>query len=190
MPAGKQGRRNTDDGIRNRGVVFIQIRVRVNERIRAREIRVIGENGEQIGVVSGSEGLKLAKEKGLDLVEVAPTAKPPVCRIMDYSKYKYDQEKKERLSRKKQRVIHIKEIRLKPNIEEHDYQTKLRHLKRFLGRGDKTKVTLMFRGREMAHVAVGRQLMDRLMKDLSELAEVERAPMLEGRFMVMFLTPK
>ncbi len=153
-------------------------------------MRVIGENGEQIGVVPVSEGLRLAKESSLDLVEVAPTAKPPVCRIMDFSKYKYDQEKKERLARKKQRVIHIKEIRLKPNIEEHDYQTKLRHLKRFLGRGDKTKVTLMFRGREMAHVDVGRQLMGRLMKELSEISTVEKHPSLEGRFMVMYLAPK
>jgi translation initiation factor IF-3 len=171
-------------------VIFIQIRVRVNERIRAREIRVIGENGEQIGVLLASEGLKLAKERSLDLVEVAPKANPPVCRIMDLSKYKYDQEKKERLARKKQRVIHIKEIRLKPNIEEHDYQTKLRHLKRFLGRGDRAKITLMFRGREMAHIDIGRQLMDRLMKDLSELAEAEKPPVLEGRFMVMIMTPK
>ncbi|MBN1871094.1 MAG: translation initiation factor IF-3 [Candidatus Omnitrophica bacterium] len=168
----------------------MQIKARVNERIRAREIRVIGEGGEQVGVMSTYDGLKMAKEKGLDLVEVAPEAKPPVCRIMDFSKYKYDQEKKERLARKKQRVIHIKEIRLKPNIEEHDYQTKLRHLKKFLSRGDKTKITLMFRGREMAHIDVGRALMGRVMKDLSELAEAERPPVLEGRFMVMIMTPK
>lgn len=171
-------------------MILIQIKVRINERIRAKEIRVIGESGEQIGVISVVEGLRLAKEGGLDLVEVAPMAKPPVCRIMDYSKYKYDQEKKERIARKKQRVVHIKEIRLKPNIEEHDYQTKLHHLIRFLERGDKAKVTLMFRGREMAHVDAGRQLMDRLMKDLSEVAEVERPPVLEGRFLVMQLTPK
>lgn len=171
-------------------MIFIQIRVRINQRIRAKEIRVIGEGGEQIGVLPVGEGLKLAKEKNLDLVEVAPKASPPVCRIMDFSKYKYDQEKKDRLARKRQRVIHIKEIRIKPNIEEHDYQTKLRHLKRFLERGDKAKITLMFRGREMAHVDVGRQLMDRLMKDLSEIAEVEKSPVLEGRFMAMFLTPK
>jgi len=171
-------------------VVSIQIRVRINDRIRAKEVRVIGENGEQIGVVPLSEGMRLAKESNLDLVEVAPTAKPSVCRIMDYTKYKYDQEKKDRLARKKQKVVHIKEIRLKPNIEEHDYQTKLRHLKRFLGRGDKTKVTLMFRGREMAHVDIGRQLMGRLMKDLSEISTVERLPILEGRFMVMYMAPK
>jgi len=164
--------------------------VRINERIRAREIRVIGENGEQIGVVPVSEALKLAKERNLDLVEVAPKAEPPVCRIMDFSKYKYEQEKRERLARKKQRVIHIKEIRVKPNIEEHDYQTKLCHLKRFLERGDKAKITLIFRGREMAHIETGRNLMDRFMRDLSEFAEVERPPVLEGRFMVMMVTPK
>ncbi len=171
-------------------MILIRIRVRVNERIRAREIRVIGEKGEQIGVLPASEGLKLAKGKNLDLVEVAPNTSPPVCRIMDFSRYKYEQEKKERMARKKQKIVHLKEIKLKPNIEEHDYQTKLRHLKRFLDRGDKTKITLMFRGREMAHVDIGRSLMDRLMKDLSELAEVEKPPALEGRFMVMIMTPK
>ena len=151
---------------------------------------MIDKNGEQVGVVSVQEGLRKAEEAGLDLVEVAPQAVPPVCRIMDFSKYKYEQEKKERLARKKQKIVHIKEIKLKPNIEEHDYQTKLRHLKRFLTRGDKTKVTLMFRGREMAHVDIGRNLMDRLMKDLSDLSTVERPPILEGRFMVMIMTPK
>ena len=171
-------------------MILIRIRIRVNERIRAREIRIIGENGEQVGVLPMSEGLKLAREKNLDLVEVAPQASPPVCRIMDFSKYKYEQEKKERLARKKQKIVHLKEIKLKPNIEEHDYQTKLRHLKRVLGRGDKTKVTLMFRGREMAHVDIGRALMDRLMKDLSEFAGIEKPPVLEGRFMIMIMAPK
>ncbi|MBL7071495.1 MAG: translation initiation factor IF-3 [Candidatus Omnitrophica bacterium] len=166
------------------------MRVRINESIRAKEIRLISESGEQAGVMPVNEGLKMAKDSNLDLVEVAPAAKPPVCRIMDFSKFKYEQEKKERLARKKQKVVHIKEIRLKPNIEEHDYQTKLRHLKRFLERGDKTKVTLIFRGRQMAHTDVGRQLMARLMTDLSEIAKVEKHPSLEGRFMVMFLTPK
>jgi len=143
-----------------------------------------------LGIMTPDEARRMADSSGLDLVEVAPTANPPVCRIMDFSKYKYEQEKKERLARKKQRVIHIKEMRLKPNIEEHDYQTKLRHLKRFLGRGDKAKISLMFRGREMAHTDVGRQLMDRLISDLSELAEVEKPPVLEGRFMVMIMAPK
>ena len=171
-------------------MILIQIRIRVNDRIRAREIRIIGENGEQVGVLPTSEGLRMAKEKNFDLVEVAPKAVPPVCRIMDFSKYKYEQEKKERLARKKQKIVHIKEIKLKPNIEEHDYQTKLRHLKRFLERGDRTKITLMFRGREMTHVDIGRSVMERLMKDLSELAQVERPPLLDGRFMVMIMTPK
>lgn len=171
-------------------MIYIQIRVRTNDRIRAKEARVIDENGEQMGVVSVTEGLRIAKEKNLDLVEIAPNANPPVCRIMDFSKYKYEQEKKERLARKKQKIVHLKEIKVKPNIEEHDYQTKLRHLKRFLERGDKVKVTLMFRGREMAHVDIGRNLMNRLVKELSEFAEVEKMPSLEGRFMVMVMTPK
>ena len=171
-------------------MIFIRIRIRVNERIRVKEVRAIGEKGEQIGVIPIEEGLKMAREKNLDLVEVAPNASPPVCRVMDFSKYKYEQEKKERLSRKKQKIVHIKEIKLKPNIEEHDYQTKLRHLKRFLDRGDKTKITMMFRGRQMAHVDIGRNVMNRLMKDLSELAEVEKSPSLEGRFMIMVMTPK
>ncbi len=171
-------------------MIAIQIRARVNERIRIKEVRLIGENGEQIGIVPTEDAMRMAREKGLDLVEVAPKASPPVCRIMDFSKYKYEQEKKERLSRKKQKIVHIKEMRLKPNIEEHDYQTKLRHLKRFLSRGDKTKISLMFRGREMAHVDVGRNVMNRLMSDLSDIANVEKAPSLEGRFMVMVMTPK
>lgn len=171
-------------------MIFIKIRVRINERIRVRQVRVIGEDGEQLGVLDTSEGLKLAKEKSLDLVEVAPNAAPPVCRVMDFSKYKYDQEKKERLARKKQKVVHLKEIKLKPNIEEHDYQTKLHHLKRFLKRGDKTKISLRFRGREMTHVDIGRNLMSRLMKDLSELAEAEKLPTLEGKLMIMIMAPK
>ena len=171
-------------------MVLIQIRIRINEKIRIREIRLIGEDGEQLGVKPTSEAMEMAKEKNMDLVEVAPKASPPVCRIMDYSRYKYEQEKKERLARKKQKIVHIKEMRLKPNIEEHDYQTKLRHLKKFLGRGDRAKVTLMFRGREMAHVDTGRKLMDRLMKDLSEVGEAERAPILDGRFMTMVISPK
>ncbi|MDD5680524.1 MAG: translation initiation factor IF-3 [Candidatus Omnitrophica bacterium] len=173
-----------------KGVVTIQIRVRVNEGIRIKEIRAIGENGEQIGVIATSEALKMAKESGLDLVEVAPKASPPVCRIMNFSKYKYEQEKKERLARKKQRVIRIKEIKLKPNIEENDYQVKLRHLKRFLGRGDKAKVTLIFRGREMAHTDIGASLMNRLMTDLSEVAVPEKVPTLENKMMILILNPK
>jgi translation initiation factor IF-3 len=162
----------------------------VNEGIRIKEVRVIGENGEQIGVIATNEAIRMAKESGLDLVEVAPKASPPVCRIMNFSKYKYEQEKKERLARKKQRVIHIKEIKLKPNIEENDYQVKLRHLKKFLGRGDKAKVTLIFRGREMAHTDIGIKLMNRLMKDLSEIAAPERMPRLDNKLMILILNPK
>lgn len=171
-------------------MVRIQIRIRVNEGIRIKEVRVIGENGEQVGVLAASEALRMAREKGLDLVEVAPKAAPPVCRIMDFSKYKYEQEKKERLARKKQKVIRIKEVKIKPNIEENDYQVKLRNLKRFLERGDKAKVTLMFRGREMAHTDIGINLMNRLMKDLSGIAEPEKMPTLENKMIVLIMNPK
>jgi len=134
--------------------------------------------------------MKIAKDAQLDLVEVAPTAAPPVCRIMDYSRYKYEQEKKEREAKKKQKVIHLKEIKLGPNIEEHDYQVKLNHLKRFLERGDKTKVTIWFRGREMAHTNKGRILLDRAARDLSGISEIEDAPKLDGRRMIMVLKAK
>ena len=171
-------------------MVRIQIRIRVNEGIRIKEVRVIGENGEQIGVIPTSEAIRMAKERGFDLVEVAPKAAPPVCRIMDFSKYKYEQEKKERLARKKQKVIKLKEIKFKPNIEENDYQVKLRHLKNFIERGDKVKATLIFRGREMAHTDIGINLMNRLMKDLSEVATPERLPVLENKIMVLVMNPK
>lgn len=136
------------------------------------------------------EGLKRARETDLDLVEVAPTASPPVCRIMDFSKFKYDQEKKEREARKRQRVIRVKEIRVKPRIEEHDYQTKLEHARKFLEKGDKVKWSLMFRGREMAHIEHGRQLMNRIIQDTVDICEVEMAPKKEGRFIFMVLGPK
>lgn len=140
--------------------------------------------------MSPSEGLRLAREKDLDLVEVAPQSNPPVCRIMDYSKYKYDQEKKEREAHRKQKTVHLKEIRLKPKIEEHDYQVKLAHLEKFLKRGDKAKVTLIFRGREITHPERGRQIMDRFAQDLSEVGALEKGPVAEGRTIVMVLTPK
>ena len=158
--------------------------------IRAPQIRVIGAEGEQLGIMAPDEGLKRARETGLDLVEVAASVSPPVCSIMDYSKYKYDQEKKEREARKKQHIIRIKEIRLKPQIEEHDYQTKLGHAREFLTKGDKVKWSLMFRGREMAHVERGRQLLDKIIQDMIDIGEVELPPKKEGRFMSMVLTPK
>ena len=136
------------------------------------------------------EALKLADEAGLDLVEVAPTAAPPVCRIMDYAKYKYEQEKREKEARKKQRVIHIKEVRLSPKIGEHDYQFKLKNLEEFLKRGDKVKVTMMFKGREMAHMDLGRKVLDRLSSDISSIGEIEESPRLEGRIITMVIRAK
>ena len=136
------------------------------------------------------DALKVARQNELDLVEIAPTARPSVCRIIDFTKYKYDQEKKERESRKRQRATHLKEVKLRPHIEEHDYRTKLAHLTRFLKRGDKVKVTLMFRGREMAHTEFGNQLLDRLAQDAGTDGMVERPALLEGRNMTMILTPK
>ena len=136
------------------------------------------------------EALTRAEAAGLDLVEVAPTAVPPVCRIMDYSKYKYEQEKKEKEARKKQRIIHLKEIRLGPKIGEHDYQFKLRNLEEYLKRGDKVKITMMFRGREMAHVDLGRKILERLSSDISQVGEIEESPRQEGRFINMVIRAK
>jgi translation initiation factor IF-3 len=141
-------------------------------------------------VLATPDALKRAEEAGLDLVEVASTATPPVCRIMDYSKYKYEQEKKEKEARRKQKIVHLKEIRLGPKIGEHDYQFKLRNLEDFLKRGDKVKITMMFRGREMAHVDLGRKLLERLSSDISQVGEVEEQPRQEGRFINMIIRAK
>ena len=164
--------------------------VRVNEKIRSPEVRVIGPNGEQLGIVSVRNGLELASKYELDLVEVAPQVKPPVCRIMDFSKYKYEQEKREREAKKHQKHFVIKEIRVKPNIEEHDYTIKLRHLLEFLKEGNKVKVTLMFRGREMAHRDIGRRVIDRFAADTKEIGMVEHGPIFEGRFITLVVAPK
>ena len=164
--------------------------MRINNRIRVREVRVVGEAGEQLGVLATPEALKRAEEAGLDLVEVAPTAVPPVCRIMDYSKYKYEQEKREKEARKKQKIVHLKEIRLSPKIGEHDYQFKVRNLEDFLKRGDKVKITMMFKGREMAHVDLGRKILDRLSSDISQIGEIEEPPRQEGRFINMVIRAK
>ena len=147
-------------------------------------------SGEQLGIVSVKNGLDLANKYELDLVEVAPQTKPPVCRIMDFSKYKYEQEKREREAKKHQKHFQIKEIRVKPNIEEHDYGIKLRHLLEFIKEGDKVKVTLMFRGREMAHRDIGRKIIDRFIADTKETSAVEYGPLLEGRFITMVIAPK
>lgn len=172
------------------GGVIIEKRVRVNEQIRINQIRVIGVDGQQIGVMSPQEGLIIARETGLDLVEIAPLAKPPVCRIMDYIKYKYDQEKKEREARKRQHTIKLKEIRYKPNIDEHDYQTKLNHIREFIKKHSKVKVSMMFRGREHAHPEKGREILQRIIQDLADITEVEKEPTREGRYLNMVLMPK
>jgi translation initiation factor IF-3 len=162
----------------------------VNEAIRAREVRLIGPNGDQIGVVPLREALRMAQEADLDLVNVAPQAKPPVCRIMDYGKFRYEQSKREKEARKKQKTIQVKEVRLSPSIEEHDLQTKLRNVKKFLQSGDKVKLTIRFRGREITHQEIGLGILNRMAKEVEDLAQVERQPKLEGRQMIMILSPK
>ncbi len=155
-----------------------------------REVRLIDADGNPGGVVPIDQALKMAKEVELDLVEVAAQAAPPVCRIMDFSKYKYEQAKKEKEARKKQRVIHLKEIKFHPFIEEHDYQVKFHALERFLKQGDKGKITMQFRGREMNFISTGRKLLERLAQEISPLGEVEKSPYMEGRMMTMIIMPK
>ncbi|HET8806461.1 MAG TPA: translation initiation factor IF-3 [Gaiellales bacterium] len=162
---------------------------RINDAIRVPQIRLIGADGEQIGIKSTDEALKYAWDMNLDLVEVAPDAKPPVCRVMDYSKYKYEQEQKAKLARKHQSTITIKEIKLRPKIDPHDYATKKGHVVRFLKNRDKVKVTIMFRGREMTHPDRGRQLLLKLADEVQDLGIVESAPLQDGRNMVMMLAP-
>lgn len=164
--------------------------MRTNEEIRAREVRVIGSDGEQLGIMSGREAQQLAYEKHLDLVEIAPTAKPPVCRIMDYGKYRYEQQKREKESRKKQKTFDIKEVKLRPGIEEHDFNVKFKNAVRFLEDGDKVKVTIMFRGRELSHPELGEVLLNKMAAQLKEMAVVERQPKLEGKNMIMIVAPK
>jgi len=171
-------------------VVPIQKSIRVNERIRVPEVRVIGPNSEQLGVLMIRRALEIAAESGLDLVEVAPTVKPPVCRIMDFRKYKYDQEKKERRVKKHQHISHLKQIRVKPHIDIHDYQVKLRQTIAFLEKKDKVKVNLMFRGREMAFRNQGRELLARFVNDTTEYSQVEKDIFMEGRIMSVVLTPR
>ncbi|MFQ5951961.1 MAG: translation initiation factor IF-3 [Candidatus Omnitrophota bacterium] len=167
-----------------------QDQTRVNQRIRVPKVRLVDEEGNQLGVVSTSEALEKARDRGYDLVEVAPNTDPPVCRIMDYSKYKYEQEKKRKLAKKKQHVVHVKEIRFKARIEEHDYQVKLKHIKEFLERKDKVRVSLRLRGREMAHKELGRELMNRIANDVSALGEMDSPPKMMGRTISMTINPK
>lgn len=162
----------------------------INEQIRDKEVRVIGTDGEQIGIMSAKEALKLAEEAGVDLVKIAPTAKPPVCKIVDYGKYKYELTRKEKEAKKKQKVIETKEIRLSPNIDTNDLNTKINAARKFISKGDKVKVTLRFRGREMAHMANSKHILDDFAEALSDVATVDKAPKVEGRSMAMFLTEK
>lgn len=162
----------------------------MNEAIRAREVRLIDVDGNQVGVVPTKEALNRAKDANLDLVVVAPQAKPPVCRIMDYGKFKYEQSKKEKEARKKQKVIHVKEVRLSPNIEEHDLQTKLRNVRKFLNQGDKVKLTIRFRGRQITHSEIGQEILEKMSKEVEDISVVERKAKMEGRNMIMILGPK
>ena len=162
----------------------------INEQIRDREVRVIGEDGEQLGIMSSREAMRLAEEAGVDLVKIAPTAKPPVCKIVDYGKFKYEQTRKEKEARKKQKVIDVKEIRLSPNIDTNDLNTKINAARKFLSKGDKVKVTLRFRGREMAHMQNSKHILVGFGESLSDIAVVEKEPRVEGRSMTMFLAEK
>ncbi len=162
---------------------------RINERIRVPEVRLIGEDGKQIGVVKTDEALRYAQERDLDLVEVAPEARPPVCRVLDYSKYKYEQAQKLKAARKHQQQITIREIKFRPKIAQNDYDTKKAHVRRFLQGKDKVKITIMFRGREVTHPERGTALLDRLAEDVSDIAVVEQTPVQDGRNMTMMLAP-
>ena len=162
----------------------------INEQIRDKEIRLIDENGEQLGIVSSREAQKIADERKLDLVKIAPTAKPPVCRIMDYGKYKFDQAKKEKEARKKQKTVDVKELRLSPSIDTHDVQVKVKKANEFLKDGDKVKISIRFRGREIGHSKVGMQIMEDFAKATEEFGTVDKQPKMEGKRLVMFLAPK
>ncbi len=162
---------------------------RFNDKIRAPEIRLIGADGENIGVVTPAKALQLAEDVGLDLVEISPNASPPVCKIMDFGKFKYEQQKRESEARKKQKTIEVKEVKFRPNTDTHDYDVKMRNVVRFLENGDKVKVTLRFRGREMAHQDLGRNLLERVADDIKEIGKIENMPKMEGRQMVMMIGP-
>ena len=162
----------------------------INEQIRDKEVRLIGEDGEQLGIVPGKEALRMAQEAELDLVKIAPTAKPPVCKIIDYGKYRYELARKEKEAKKKQKVIEIKEVRLSPNIDTNDLNTKVNNAKKFIGKGNKVKVTLRFRGREMAHVQSSKHILDDFAALLEDVAVVEKPAKMEGRSMSMVLTEK
>ena len=162
----------------------------INEQIRDREIRLIGEDGEQLGIMSARDAMKLAREANLDLVKIAPTAKPPVCKIIDYGKYRYEQARKEKEARKKRKTIEVKEVRLSPNIDTNDLNTKVNQARKFVSSGNKVKVAVRFRGRELAHTAVGKTILEDFAQKLSDIAVIDKPAKLEGKSMVMFLVAK
>lgn len=163
---------------------------RVNDMIDAESVRVVGADGEMVGVISVAEGIELAFEAGLDLVEVSPNADPPVCKVLDYGKYKYEEQKKRNEARKKQKVVEVKEIKMRPSIDIHDYEVKMRNARRFLGNEDKVKFTIRFRGREMAHQELGMDVLNRIRTELDEDVKIEQFPRIEGRLMIMIVAPK
>ena len=162
----------------------------INEQIKDKEVRLIAENGDQLGVVPLKDAMAMAEEAGLDLVKIVPKAEPPVCKIIDYGKYKYEQTRKEKLAKKKQKVIDVKEVRMSPNIDTNDLNTKINHAKKFLAKGARVKVTLRFRGRELAHVNASKYILDDFAKALEDVATIDKKPKFEGRSMTMFLAPK
>ena len=170
--------------------VISKVEHELNEEIRDKEIRLIGEDGEQLGIVSSAEGLHIAEEKGLDLVKISPQATPPVCKLMDYGKFRFEQAKREKEARRNQRVVEIKEVRLSLNIDTHDFETKKNHALRFISDGNKVKASIRFRGREMGHPELGLEIMRKFSDAMSEVAVVEKPAKLEGRNMLMFLAPK
>lgn len=163
---------------------------RINEMINSRSVRCIDPDGEQLGILSIDEAMNKAEELGLDLVELQPNADPPVCKILDYGKHKYQAQKRANEARKKQKIIEVKEIKLRPNIDQHDYQVKMKAVRKFIDGGDKVKITLRFRGREMAHVELGTDLLSRVQEDINDFAKIESMPKMEGRQMTMILAPK
>ena len=163
--------------------------MRINDDIRVREVRVIDENGQQLGIMATRDAVRIAEEHHLDLVEISPQARPPVCKILDYGKYRYEQQKREKEARKKQKVFEIKEVKLRPGIEDHDFDVKFKNAVRFLADGNKVKVTIMFRGREMSHPELGEVLLDKMAAQLGDTAVVEKKPKIEGRNMTMVVAP-
>jgi translation initiation factor IF-3 len=164
--------------------------VRINDRIRVREVRVIDENGQQLGIMAPAQAVAIARQRGLDLVEVSPTAVPPVCRITDYGKYQYTEQKRARQARKHQKTILVKEIKFRPKVDEHDYDFKKKHIERFIEDGDKVKAVIFFRGREIAHPEIGRRILERLISEVSEIAVAENMPRMEGNSMHVILGPR